>query len=453
MPGASPLAAFSHDWIGGDFRGLQGIAETLYAYLPRVQDLVGGLSVTARNLTVDGPDGWQGAAASAFTSAWGKQVKTAEALEEYVTGVAQIIDSLAVGLSQIENALETEAYNVSRHGIQIGADGTVQGYSGKLGLEWAIAYGRVLVQAHSEAEQARDAATTQLYGLYQQVMNPNPHINGADANTMAGLLADLLATPTASRREVSARLKALEGKDLNLDEKIAEAERTGKSVKELTGESTKVETELQGVQEELAKTGKMESALSRLLDSRASNVEGYLAGQAGSGRHVAGNTPKDLQTAAADEPGALEKIFKIGSDIPVVDVATTAIGTAVGTYYAVRGGQPLGTALRDEAISNTAGTVAATGTGYLVGAEWGAQLGSAAGPVGIVAGAAIGYGVGDISYNLLTENWGQDVHDHGVLHGVMDGIGHSMNESADDTRELAVGVGHEAEHLWDGVFG
>jgi phage tail tape-measure protein len=168
---------------------------------------------------------------------------------------------------------------------------------------------------------------------------------------------------------------------------------------------------------------------------------------------VAGNTPEDLQAAADDgEPGALDTIFKVGNDIPVVDVLTTLVGTGVGTYYDVKGGQPLGSALRDEAISNTAGTVAATGAGYLVGAEWGAQLGAAAGPVGLVAGAVIGYGAGDIAHNLLVENWDQDVHDHGVVHGIMDGVGHSMDASADDTRELAVGGGHEAEHLWDSVF-
>ena len=68
MPRVTPLAAFSRDWIGGDIRGLQDIAETLYAYLPRVQDLAGTLSVTVRDLTSDGPGGWQGKAADAFTA-------------------------------------------------------------------------------------------------------------------------------------------------------------------------------------------------------------------------------------------------------------------------------------------------------------------------------------------------------------------------------------------------
>jgi uncharacterized protein YukE len=452
MPTVSPLAAFSYDWIGGDIRGLQGIAETLYAYLPRVQDLVGTLSVTVTDLTSDSADGWQGKAASAFTAAWRKQALTAAALEDYVTGVALAIDELAVELSKIENALESDACDVSKHGVRIGADGSAQGYSGVQGLEWATSYTKVLEQAQGEATQAREAAARQLYSLYQQVMNPNPHPNGADVTTMSGLLADLLAVPTAARREVTAKLRGLKGKDLNLREEIAENRAAGKPIpQKMQDESSKVDKELEEVEDELKNTGKTEGALSKLLDTRIRDVNARLQGTAGDGRHVPGNTPEDLQAAADHEPGALE-ILNIGDDIPVVDVVTTAAGTAVGTYYDVKGGQPLGSALRDEAISNTAGTVAATGAGYMVGAEFGAELGAAAGPVGIAVGAVVGYGVGDLTHNLLVEPWGQDMHKYGAVMGTLYGIGHSEAATVDNARQLAVGTGHDIEHYWDDVF-
>jgi uncharacterized protein YukE len=453
MPAVSPLAPFSYDWVGGDIRGLQNIAETLYAYLPRVQDLVGTLSVSVNDLTSDGADGWQGTAASAFTAAWRRQAATAAALEDYVTGVAQAIDGLAVELSQLENALEDQAYEVSKHGVRIGTDGTIQGYSGVNGLEWSIAYEKVLEQAQGEATQAREAAARQLYSLYQQVMNPNPHPNRADVTTMGELLADLVAVPTASRREAAAQIKALKGQELNFEEEIAEAKRTGELLPQKTfDESAKVVEELNEAREELGTTGRTENLLSKLLDTRVGDVTARLEGTAGEGRHVAGNTPKDLQAAADDDPSALEKLLNIGDNIPVVDVLATAAGTAVGTYYDVKGGQPLGSALRDEAISNTAGTVAATGTGYMVGVQVGAELGAAAGPVGIAVGAVVGYGVGDLTHNLLVENWGQDIHDHGVVGGVWDGVGHSFDQTGDDGRQLAVGTGHDIERLWDGMF-
>jgi hypothetical protein len=453
MPAVSPLAPFSYDWVGGDIRGLQNIAETLYAYLPRVQDLVGTLSVSVNDLTSDGADGWQGTAASAFTAAWRRQAATAAALEDYVTGVAQAIDGLAVELSQLENALEDQAYEVSKHGVRIGTDGTIQGYSGVNGLEWSIAYAKVLEQAQGEATQAREAAARQLYSLYQQVMNPNPHPNRADVTTMGELLADLVAVPTAARREVSLKLKSLKGKDLNLREEIAESRAAGKPIpQETQDESSEVDQELQEAEDELKNTGKIEGTLSKLLDTRIRDVNARLQGAAGDGKHVAGNTPEDLQAAADHEPGALEKLLNIGDDIPVVDVLATAAGTAVGTYYDVKGGQPLGSALSDEAISNSAGTVAATGAGYMVGVQVGAELGAAAGPVGIAVGAVVGYGVGDLTHNLLVENWGQDIRDHGVVGGVWDGVGHSFDQTGDDGRQLAVGTGHDIERLWDGMF-
>ena len=51
MASVTPLAAFDHEWVGGDIRGLQGVAQALYAYVPRVQDLSGRLSVVAGDLT------------------------------------------------------------------------------------------------------------------------------------------------------------------------------------------------------------------------------------------------------------------------------------------------------------------------------------------------------------------------------------------------------------------
>jgi uncharacterized protein YukE len=449
MAGATPLAAFSHDWVGGDIRGLQGVAQPLFAYVPHVRDLAGRLSVTAGGLTEGGPGAWQGQAASAFTAAWARQAMTAAALAEYITAAALAIDWLAVELSQVENALEQQADTSSAHGVRIGADGAVEAYSGVQGLEWAEVYLAVREQALDEATSARQAATRQLRSLYQQVMNTNPRPNVEDAVTIGGLLADLLAAPTAARREVIAELKNLKGKDLKLDEEIADGERAGKPEQELQKESSKVRDELREVQEELGKTGRTESALGRLLDTRVSDVRGLLAGEAGPGRHVAGNTPEDLKAAAGDEPGALGKILEFGDDIPVIDIGTTLLGTVVGTYYDVKDGQPVGSALAGESISNTAGTVA----GSVAGAEIGSELGAAGGPVGIAVGAIIGYGVGSLTQHLLAEPWGQDTRTYGAVLGTLHGIGHSETATAEGARELAEGAGHKAEHYWDDLFG
>jgi uncharacterized protein YukE len=449
----TPLAPFDHEWVGGDIRGLQGVAQALYAYVPRVQDLSGRLSVVAGNLTSPGGGGWQGSAASAFTAAWQQQALTALAVQEYAIALAQVIDQLAVDLSQLENALEQQAADVSAHGVQIGPGGTVTSYSGQQGLEWAIAYNEVYEQVMSEATQARQAAAQQLSSLYQEVMNANPHPNKGDAITMAGLLADLLAVPTAARRGVDAKLKTLKGKELSLDEEIASANKAGGALQKTLVESAKVDRELQAVKAKLSTTGRTENPGSKLLDTRVSDVQNFLAGEAGPGRHVASNTPKGLQEAAAEEkPGTLGRLTELGEDIPVVDIGATLAGVAVGTYEDIKGGQSPGTALAREVAANGAGIVAGNGTAALVGAEIGTRLGAAGGPVGIVVGAVVGYGVGDLTHNLLNETWTQDRQQYGDVMGTLYGIGHSEAATADDARELAVGAGHTVETYWDKFF-
>lgn len=225
MPGTAVLEAFSRDWIGGDIRGLQGIADRLHSYLPHVQELVARLSKTARNLAADEPDGWSGPAADAFTGAWSRQIATARALEEYVSAAAAAIDSLAVELSQIESALENEAYLVARDGVHIGGNGNVVGYAGLIGLQTAMEYRKVFQQAQAEADQARSAIAEQLNGLYQRVFNPN--LNGADVNTGTALLAELMSTPTANRRRPVPEVRKPKKRSIHVSEESTDEARTG----------------------------------------------------------------------------------------------------------------------------------------------------------------------------------------------------------------------------------
>jgi hypothetical protein len=147
--------------------------------------------------------------------------------------------------------------------------------------------------------------------------------------------------------------------------------------------------------------------VSRLLDTRAGDVRGFLSGQAGPGKHVGGSTESDLRAAADEEPGALGKVLDFGGDVPVVDVAATLAGIAVGTYTDVKGGQPPGPALAGETVADTAGAVTANAAAGAVGEEIGSELGAVGGPAGIAVGALVGYGVGDLTRNLLTEQWGR----------------------------------------------
>lgn len=451
MPNGSSPTAFSHSWIGGDIHGLQHLAETLHAYIPKIPEATGRLSAVVRNLTDGGTGAWRGTAADGFTAAWRTQAKAATALEDYVAAIAQAIGALAVELSQIENALEQQAADAACHGVRVGDDGMVIAYAGEHAYPYARAYDQFRKQALAEAGTVRDTAARQLDSLFQQVMNPNNHPNTGDAATMADVLAGLLATPTAARREITGRLKKLNGERLKLDREIADAKKAGTSAQGSVKESAQVRGELKEVQEELGKTGRLESSLSKLLDTRVSDVNARLQGAAGPGRHVAGNTPEDLRSAANEEPDWLKSTLGLAEKTPLVDVAATVAGTGIGTYYDVEGGQSLPSAIGDELIANTTGTLATNAGSAIAGAAIGTRLGAAGGPVGVAAGAVAGYTIGDATHNALEEPWSQDIRAHGAAGGVAHGAHHVADQTVDDGRELIIGTGHQIEHYWDDI--
>ena len=117
----SALAPFSSDWIGGDIHGLSAYAGTLYGYAPEINDVATALDGKVRQIV--GAAGWQGSAASAFTTAWDHDAAGASALATVTSSTGNIVNWLAVTLSKIESALEQAADQASGHGVPIGSDG------------------------------------------------------------------------------------------------------------------------------------------------------------------------------------------------------------------------------------------------------------------------------------------------------------------------------------------
>lgn len=259
-------------------------------------------------------------------------------------------------------------------------------------------------QARAQANAARAAAARRLSLLHQQITSPGPHSDGTPGGAPDGAMAALLAGGLAASPVAA-----------------------------------------------LGRGGHAEAELSQLVDTPVTDARASLQGTAALGRHAAGNTPGSR--AAGEEPEALRSAFGCAENIPMVDIGATLAGTAVGSYYDIRGGQSPVSAIADELISNGAGMAAANEGGKLAGVAIGTRLGAAGGPIGIAAGAVVGYGVGDLTQNLLTEHWSADIHAHGVEGGILHGAHHAADQTVDDARELAVHAGHQAEHYWDDVFG
>jgi hypothetical protein len=453
-PASVSLAPFAFDWVGGDIHGLQMLAIQLHGYVPATTDVTTALDRRAGQLTSDDPGGWQGSAASAFAASWSRDALAGGALAAVIGQVSEITGGLAVALSEIENALETQADTAARHGVQIMPDGQPgpqpEGPPASTAeaaqQQWAASYQQVWQRARAEAGQVRQQAAAQLAGIYQQIAPPHKRspggISASEDITVSELLADLWAVPTASRREVNELIERLEGRAGALERELAAERGAGRPFSAgVKDELAKTNAELDAAGQELRNAGRTENALSKLLDSRIRNVRDYLAGQAGPGEHVAGRTPEALADAADQDPGLLGQLIDAGERIPMVDVVAGAAGTALGTYTDVKAGKPLDEALPKEAAANVVGLVA------------GAVVGGAIGGIpGALVGSVVGYGVGDLTHNLLWEPWGQDMHTYGAVGGVLYGAGHSEFATVDDTRGFAVSAGHTAEHLWDSIF-
>lgn len=102
-----------------NIRGLAALAAQLASYVPAITDVTTALTRRASQLTSGAPGGWQGSAAAAFATSSHNDALAAAALDMATGRASQITGALAVVLSEIENALETETEAAVNHGVQI----------------------------------------------------------------------------------------------------------------------------------------------------------------------------------------------------------------------------------------------------------------------------------------------------------------------------------------------
>ena len=65
---------------------------------------------------------------------------------------------------------------------------------------------------------------------------------------------------------------------------------------------------------------------------------------------------------------------------------------------------------------------------------------------------AAAVGVGDFATRLFQENWSSDIHNYGVVNGVLYGIGDAEVETGKDFANLGKDIGHTVAHVWDSIF-
>jgi uncharacterized protein YukE len=179
----SALAPFSHDWIGGDIRGLSATAGTLYGYVPQLSAATSALDSEVEGLI--GAAGWTGSAASAFERQYQADAEAANGLAALIEDAGEIIDALAVALSRIESDLEQGAGQAKQHGAPIGADGspaqvclaatTPAEKEASAWLEW---YQKYYAECLSAAQKIRSEAAADLNGLPLSGIRPQQGQSG-----------------------------------------------------------------------------------------------------------------------------------------------------------------------------------------------------------------------------------------------------------------------------------
>jgi uncharacterized protein YukE len=443
-----PLATFADNWVGGDIHGLAAFAGTLYGYGPGMEDVVTALNRQVSQIVADAS--WQGSAARAFTSNWEKVSAEVNAVGLVVIQTGSIVDQLAAELAKIENSLENAASQAAEHGVQLGAAGQPPGvcYGNATQESWRAWYSTFYQRCLADANDARVQAAGDLVNLTKATTSGksgttaggDPSEVGTDVgegNTIADLLADLLATPTARSREVADKVEEAEKKltkaqdawDLAHKGARQANGRYGKMPAEPKEAQAKAKAELASVEEELEKAKGDENAISRLFATRLDDLPGLST--------VAAGLSKDSLLIKA-------------ADLPVVDVVAGGISTVLNAQADVHAGVS-GWAAYPIETANTVGTIVlATVVG---GAVAGAAVFAGAPALGVAAGVAAGglvaYGVGDYVHNLvadLPQQWAQ----HGAL-GIITDFGAAGVSTWDDTAHLGSDVGGLASSAWHGI--
>ncbi len=447
-----PLAAFTHTWVGGDIHGLAAFAGTLYGYVPGMEDVVTALNKQVSGIVADA--GWQGPAARAFTGNWEKVSAQVNAVGLVVIQTGSVVDQLAANLAKIENALESAASQAAAHGVAIGADGQPPAvcYSSATKESWRSWYSTFYQECLTDASNARTQAAGDLVNLTTAATSgkagsggsgsPNGVETGVgEGNTIADLLADLFATPTANARaiadeveEAKAILKKAHQAWLDAQAAAKRANgQFGKMPDDVKAAQAKAKGELASVEAELKEAQGNENAISKLFATRLSDLPG-LSGVA--------------------EGLAEGGLLRAAADVPVVDVLAGGISTVLNAQADVHAGVP-GWAAYPLETADTVGTIAlaavvgtaVAGLAVFAGAP---ALGVAA---GVVAGGVVAYGVGDYVHNLIAD-MPQQWDEHGAL-GIITDFGAAGVSTWNDTAHLGSDIGNlassAASDAWHGV--
>lgn len=414
-------------WVGGDIGGLHTMATTYKNAKDKLDDVVRPVTSAVEKLVGDA--GWKGDAAEEFRAKWSEDALTAGAFATMVSDVGDILSTLADALSTCETALQNAEHVATGKGVPMGAKGVPLAMvtanppsaEDQKTISAMTEYDTVRKQVMHTAQHARLVAADKLSGLYAQVTDK---VSTGDKITLADALRGLYAYDAEDARAGGKKARA------QLDDAKAEAQA---AKKEMRAERKAYQKAGRGLPKDLPAKGAYGDAVMK-VDSLE---EAIARADVGSSK-----LPYDrvLNVKLADAADALrlgrglEALPEFLKEVPVLDVAAAA---ACGLVEA-KDDHDKGWSWQH---SVTVDVGAAVG-GVAVGAAAVAAL-----PVeGAVAVAAVGVGAAILGTDVLDhsfhEHWSEDIHDHGVVGGVLTGTGHVATETWDDGKRLVKDVWH-----------
>jgi uncharacterized protein YukE len=414
-------------WVGGDIGGLRTMAETYKNAKKKLEDVVHPLGQAVERLV--GDTGWKGEAAETFRATWSEDALTAGAFATLVHSAGDILDTLVGALSACETALQNAEHVATRKGVPMGDKGVPleiltanpPSADDRRTIAALAEYGKVRDEILHTAQHARLVAADGLRGLYAQVTAP---VSTGDKITIADALRGLYAYDAED-----ARAGGHKARDL-LDDAKAE-ERAAK--KQLRTERKAFQKAGRALPDDLPAKGAYRDAVMK-VDS----LEDAIA----RADHGSTALPYDraLNVKLADAAEALRvgegvaKLPEFLREIPVLDVAAAA---ACGLVEA-KDDHDKGWSWQHSVVVDGGAALGGLAVGAAVTAALPVEGAVAVAGVGVVAAI----GATSLLDHSFHEHWSEDIHDHGVVGGVLTGTGHVLTETKDDGVRMVKDIWH-----------
>jgi uncharacterized protein YukE len=423
----------SDSWVGGDIGGLRTMAETYKNAKKKLEDVVHPLSSAVEELVGDA--NWKGDAAETFRAAWSEDALTAGAFAGLVHDAGDILDTLVGALSACETALQNAEHIAVKKGVPMGAQGAplqfVTSDPPSADEQRTISafgeYDKVRTEILHTAQHARLVAADKLRGLYAQV---TASVSPGDKITLADYLRGLYAYDAEDARAGGKEARTL-------IDGAKEEERAAK--KELRAERKAYQKAGRSLPKDLPAKSAYRDAMTK-VDSLEEDIA--------RADHGSTKLPYDraLNIKLADAAEALrvgrslEALPEFLKEVPVLDVAAAA---ACGLVEA-KDDHDKGWSWQHSVVVDGGAALGGVAVGAGVVAALPVEGAVALAGVGVVAAV----GATSLLDHSFHEHWSEDIHDHGVVGGVLTGTGHVFTETGDDGVRMAKDIWHGVKSIF-----